>query len=60
MHWFTDVMFKRQKLFLAVVSRYTGSFTFYVIRRFYGNRVIIIAWSWFNSHTHRTRCCFLG
>jgi len=29
-------------------------------RRFYGNRVITIAWSRFNSHPYRTRCCVLG
>jgi len=29
---------------------------------FYGDRVITIAWSRFNSHSHprRTRCCVLG
>jgi len=29
-------------------------------RRFYGDHVITIAWSRFNSHPHRTRCCVLG
>jgi len=29
-------------------------------RRIYGNRVITIAWSTFNSNPHRTRCCVLG
>jgi len=29
-------------------------------RRFYGDRVITIAWSRFNSHPHRTRSCVLG
>jgi len=29
-------------------------------RLFYGDRVITIAWSRFNSHPHRTCCCFLG
>jgi len=29
-------------------------------RRFYGDLVITIAWSRFNSHLHRTRCCVLG
>jgi len=27
---------------------------------FYGNRVITIAWSRFNSHPRRTRYCVLG
>jgi len=29
-------------------------------RRFYGDRVITIAWSRFSSHPHRARCCALG
>jgi len=29
-------------------------------RRCYGNYVITIAWSRFNSHPRRTRCCVLG
>jgi len=29
-------------------------------RRFYGDRVITIAWSRFHSHLHRTHCCVLG
>jgi len=29
-------------------------------RCFYGNRVITIAWSKFNSHPHHTCCCVLG
>jgi len=28
--------------------------------RFYGDRVITIAWSRFDSHPHRKRCCVLG
>jgi len=28
-------------------------------RHFHGDRVITIAWSRFNSHTHRARCCVL-
>jgi len=28
-------------------------------RRLNGDRVIMIAWSWFNSHLRRTRCCAL-
>jgi len=28
-------------------------------RCFYGDRVITIAWSRFNSRSHRTRCCVL-
>jgi len=30
------------------------------LKRFYGNRVITITWSRFNSHSHRTHCCVLG
>jgi len=29
-------------------------------RRFYGDRVIMIAWSRFNSYGRRTCCCVLG
>jgi len=29
-------------------------------RSFYGDRVIAIAWSRFNTQTRRTRCCVLG
>jgi len=28
--------------------------------RFYGDSEIMIAWSRFNSHPHRTCCCILG
>jgi len=28
--------------------------------RFYGDRAITIAWSRFNTHSHRIRCCVLG
>jgi len=30
------------------------------LKRRFGNRVITIAWSTFNSYPHRTRCCIHG
>jgi len=29
-------------------------------RRFYGDRVITIMWSRFNTHPYHARCCVLG
>jgi len=41
-------------------TRSFGSIAERVKKRFYGDRVITIAWSRFNSYSHRTRCCALG
>jgi len=55
-------MFDRKRIFANPnsLSMLSAAWPRGLKRRFYDDRVIMIAWSRFNSKPHRTRCCFLG